>query len=318
MPTMSTRASVASALSQAGSVGMSGEVLAAQLGVSRVAVSRHVATLRELGYSIGSAPRAGYRLHTAPDSCIPEEVAPLLRHPLWVGCEGAASMPSTSDEAKRRARSGAPGGTVVVAGRQTGGRGRFGRTWESPGAGVYASVVLRPEITPADASPLPLVVALGAAVALEGIGVEAGLKWPNDIVAGERKLGGILLEMAAEADSTEWVVAGIGVNVSDPGHDRAAWVREQVPDVRVPVVAAALLDGMASAYAEFCRSGFAALREGYERRMTLKGEAVTVKDLAGSIVAEGLVVGIDPGGALVVEGGAGLVAVHGGDVTLRA
>jgi len=313
----SRRAEVASALHRAGSAGVSGEAIAASLGVSRVAVSKHIAALRELGYEIAAAPRTGYRLESAPDLCIPEEVARRLRDPLWVACEGGATTASTNDDAKRLARGGAAEGTAVVAASQTGGRGRLGREWVSPVGGAYVSCVLRPRLTPAEIAPLPLVAAVGAARALESFGVRVGLKWPNDLEVDGRKLGGILIEMTAEASRVEWVVVGCGVNVAPSGHERAASVREHAAGVPVAEVAAAVLDGIAGAYREFGDCGFAPLRAEYDRRATLTGRDVTVRDAAGALVAAGAVRGIAEDGAMLLEADGVTARISTGEVTLR-
>lgn len=316
MQTISRRAAIAAALARAKGSAVSGQALASELGVSRVAVGKHVAALRALGYEIEGTPHAGYRLVLAPDACIPEEVAPRLTHPLWVSCEGAAVMPSTNDAAKSLAQAGAPQGTLVVAGGQTGGRGRFGRAWSSPAGGMYASFVLRPALPPAAVAPLSLAVALGVARALEALGVPARLKWPNDVHADGRKLGGILLEMAAEAERVEWIVAGIGVNVDDPSQEGSSWAREFV-DVRCPDIAAAVLDGVAAAYEEYVTSGFGGLRGEYVERLTLLGSGVCVSDALGSSVVEGVAAGVSEDGALLVDTPTGRVAVNAGEVTLR-
>lgn len=316
---LSRRAAIARALAQAGERGVSGETLAHELGVSRVAIGKHVTALRALGYEIESLPRVGYRLLGAPDACIPEEVGPLLADPLWVACEGADALGSTNDEAKRLARAGVPEGTAVVAARQTAGRGRFGRVWESPPGGAYVSCVLRPPLAPVALGGLSLALAVGTARALDSLGAEAGLKWPNDLEVAGRKLGGILLEMTAEADRTEWVVAGCGVNVvGAPGADFAA-VREQVPDVRVPVVAAALLDGIAAAYREFLGAGFpGGLAAAYRARDVLTGRDVIVRDATGALVAAGVAERVADDGSLVVAGQDGTRSVAAGEVTLRS
>ncbi|MGB4442118.1 MAG: biotin--[acetyl-CoA-carboxylase] ligase [Coriobacteriia bacterium] len=317
MSMLSSRAAVASALAAAGPAGISGEAIASAIGISRVAVSKHVASLRVLGYEVRSAPRAGYVLVHAPDACIPEEVAPRLRDPLWVACEGAPEIGSTNDEAKRLARAGAAEGTAVVAACQTGGRGRLGRVWESPAGGAYVSCVLRPSLAPAQMAPLSLALALGAARALEPLGVDVALKWPNDLEYDGRKLGGLLLEMAAEADRTEWVIAGCGVNVSEPGLPGSAWVREAAPDALAAAVAAALLDGMAGAYRSFVRDGFGVLREEFEARASLTGREVTVRDAAGVVVDEGVVRGVAEDGSLLLQRDGDTVRVSAGAVTLR-
>ncbi|MDO8849009.1 MAG: biotin--[acetyl-CoA-carboxylase] ligase [Coriobacteriia bacterium] len=317
MLTLSTRAAVASALTSAGERGISGETIAASLGISRVAVGKHVAALRALGYRIASASRTGYRLELAPDVCLPEEVGPRLADPFWVACQGAAELGSTNDEAKRLARAGAPEGTAVVAAHQTGGRGRFDREWASPAGGAYVSCILRPPLPPAAVAPLSLVVALGAARGLATLGIEAGIKWPNDLEVAGRKLAGILVELAAEADRVEWVVVGCGVNVSAPAHERGARVCEQLPEARVAEVAARVLDGIAGAYREFLESGFDALAQEYAARATLTGLTVTVRDATGAVVAEGMVAGIGPDGALLLDRAGTVTAIHAGEVTLR-
>ncbi len=317
METTSRRAAIASALVAAGAHGVSGEMLAAELGITRVAVNKHVAVLRALGYEIRSTPHVGYRMIAAPDLCIPEEVCPRLTDPLWVSCDGAVEVASTNDEAKRMARERKPEGTLVVAARQVGGRGRFGRVWESPKGGVYGSCILRPPLEPGAIAPLSLVVAVGAARGLASFGVPVGLKWPNDLIAGGRKMGGILLEMAAEADRVDWVVAGCGINVAGRPGEAASSVREFAPTARVADVAAAVFDGIAAAYRQFLGAGFASIHVEYETLSTLNGTEVTVADATGTVVAEGIVRRVAADGALVVRARDGEVRVRAGEVTLR-
>jgi BirA family biotin operon repressor/biotin-[acetyl-CoA-carboxylase] ligase len=125
------------------------------------------------------------------------------------------SLESTSDRLKDLARSGALEGTVVVADRQTAGRGRQGRTWESPLGNLYVSALLRPTAATLS-SLLPLAAGVAVAEGLERLGLRAQLKWPNDVVMGDRKVGGILAESSATGLQVDWVVVGIGVNVRAP------------------------------------------------------------------------------------------------------
>lgn len=317
MIALSTRAAVADALRVGGSAGVSGETIARALGISRATVNAHVAALRALGYEIASSPRVGYRLVSAPDACLPEEVAPRLRDGLWASCTGGMEAVSTNDDAKRLARAGAPEGTVVVASRQTGGRGRFGRAWVSPHGGAYVSCILRPPLPPSMLAPLSLVAAVGVADGLAGLGLDVQLKWPNDIEVDGRKLAGVLVEMAAEADRTEWVVLGCGLNVAGRPHERAGSVAEHVAGVPVAVAAAAVLDGIAEAYQRFLGEGFPALRDAYEKRLAMAGEAVVVRDALGAVVAEGRVAGIGEAGELLVGDIGSEVRVIAGEVTLR-
>lgn len=321
---MGRRARILLTLREAGDAGVSGSVLASQLGVSRVAVSKHVAALREQGYVIDASPGTGYRLISVPDLPLPGEVEVLTTDPFWVRFEGAAVTVSTNDDAKRLARSGALEGTVVVAGGQTGGRGRLGRAWASPSGGVYLSVVLRPNQAPAQVVSLPLVISLGVSRGLEQLGCRPLLKWPNDVwLAGEKgpsgKVAGVLLEMQAESDCVEWVVAGVGINVL-PGSDRfegAAYVPDHAQACSAARVAACVLDGIASAYREFLASGFDRLVQEYSERSMLEGQTVTVRELDGTVAASGAVHGVDSLGRLLLKGPSGMLSVATGDVTLR-
>jgi BirA family transcriptional regulator, biotin operon repressor / biotin---[acetyl-CoA-carboxylase] ligase len=319
---MSTREAVLAALRDAGATGLSGEALAQTLGVSRVAIGKHVAALREAGYVVTADPGVGYRLVSVPDGPLPAEVAPLLRDASWMVLTGGGETASTNDDARALAREGAPEGTVVLASSQSAGRGRLGRAWTSPEGGAYLSIVLRPIATPAELAPLALVVGLGVVRGLqEHFGVEASLKWPNDVLLASGKLAGILLEMSAETDRVNWVVVGIGLNVrqNDDVTQAPAVARldDEVPGVRIASAVAAVLDGLSGAYAQWRASGFAVLRDEYEARSSLIGQDVTVRDMTDSVRAAGTVMGVDPEGRLLIATLGGMESVVAGEVTLR-
>jgi BirA family biotin operon repressor/biotin-[acetyl-CoA-carboxylase] ligase len=300
--------------------GVSGEQLAGELGVSRVAVRKHIEALRDYGYGIEARPGEGYRLLSAPDAPIPLEVRPLLHGSFVARLEGGGATGSTNDDARDLAIAGAPEGTVVLAREQTTGRGRMGREWCSPDGGVYASVVLRPEVELPDAVVLPLVFGLGVAQALDRFGVSALLKWPNDLLAPDgRKLAGVLLEGLSEGWRVAWVVAGVGVNVSaSPVGANAVSVDELAGrHVLLADVAAAVLDGVGDAYGAWKASGFEPLREAYGARAWLTGRAVTVSDAGGRTIASGPALGIDAQGRLLVDDASGVVPISSGEVTLR-
>lgn len=318
---MSTRDDVLSALRDAGEAGVSGELLAGELGVSRVAVGKHVKTLRAEGYGIDAAPGSGYVLSAIPDAPLPAEVTSHLRSTLWRRLEGGGETGSTSDDARTLAREGASDGTVVLASSQTAGRGRLGRDWVSPTGGAYFSAVLRPGVGLADVSALSLVVGLGVARGLIALGIDSRLKWPNDVLLSDGKVAGVLLEMAAEADAVEWVVVGVGLNVrrhsTSPSVKTAAYLSDERGDVRIASAVAAVLDGIAEVYAEWLARGFSALRDEYESRSSLIGESVTVRDRDGAVRGSGEVLGVDVGGRLRLAGPDGEIAIAAGEVTLR-
>lgn len=214
----STRSAILSALQQAENVWLSGEKICATLGISRAAVSKHIRHLREQGYSIESAPRRGYLLLHEADLLTAEAVQPGLQTTTF-GKSGYVYLPttqSTNMEAMARAIQGAPEGTVIVADEQTGGRGRKGRVWASPaGAGLYISLILRPDIPPEAA---PIITLLANVVTAETIlsltGVTPVCKWPNDVLIKDRKVSGNLTESFLIADSVGHVVTGTGINIS--------------------------------------------------------------------------------------------------------
>jgi BirA family biotin operon repressor/biotin-[acetyl-CoA-carboxylase] ligase len=313
------RAAILQAMREA-PVGVSGELLATGLGVSRVAVRKHVEALRELGYSIEARAGEGYRLTGVPDAPLPTEVRPRLRTDFVTRLEGGRVTGSTNDDARALALAGAREGTVVLAARQTAGRGRLGREWASPPGGVYASIVLRPAVETPEAIVLPLVIGLGAARGLDALGVSALLKWPNDLLCEDgRKVAGVLLEGLSEGWLIEWIVAGVGVNVRcapDPARDASV---DELAGRTVPLAeaAAAMLDGIGDAYRRWQEEGFAPFAKEYAARSYLAGRQVRVSDAAGRVVAEGGVTGIDALGRLLVATVAGTVPVVAGEVTLR-
>lgn len=196
---------------------VSGGELGAMLHVTRAAVWKNIALLREEGYEIDSVTNRGYRLAACPDCYSPEEIGAGLETEMLgrrVFCFD--SIDSTNEEAKRRALAGAPGGSVFVAEQQTGGKGRLGRSWVSPaGTGLWFSVLLRPGVLPMRVSATTLLAGAAVCGAIrETTGCEAMIKWPNDIVSGTKKLCGILTEMSAEMERVEFVVIGIGVNAN--------------------------------------------------------------------------------------------------------
>ncbi len=318
---MTTRDAVLAALRSAGVAGVSGEALAREFGISRVAIGKHVSALRDAGYEIEAEPGVGYRLLAAPDRPLPAEIMPLLREAAWMTLLGGGETGSTNDDARALARDGAPEGTVVLASRQTAGRGRMGRTWDSPEGGAYFSAILRPAVAPSEVAPLALVIALGIARGLaEHLRVDVGLKWPNDVQLSRGKLSGVLLEMAAESDRVDWVVVGVGLNVRCPAELKrpaVAALDDAVPGLRIAPAVAAALEGIAATYAEWTASGFAPMRAEYESRSTLVGRAVTVSDMTGAVCASGTVMGIDDNGRLLVATLGGVEAISAGEVTLR-
>ena len=190
-----------------------GPTLADRLGVSRAAVWKQVEALRAEGFEVESGDD-GYRVIEVPDyGAAALEFG--LDAPYTV--EYHDRIASTNDRARELAAEGA-GGVVVVADEQTGGRGRLDREFVAPAGGIWASLLVRPDRPPAEVPMYTLAAAVAVARAVRAVGVEATIKWPNDVLVGsddgEQKLCGILTEMEGEADRVSWLVIGIGVNAN--------------------------------------------------------------------------------------------------------
>lgn len=301
---------------------VSGEAMSGKLGLSRAAVWKHINGLREKGYRIDAVPARGYRLVEIPDRLTALEVGPLLgTRELGRTIHHLESIGSTSDLAKQLAAAGAEHGEVVIAEQQTAGRGRRGRAWTSaPGKNVTLSVILRPELEPARTPELTLVASVAICEAVRHAGVEAKIKWPNDLVVNGRKLAGILTEMVSEPERVQWVVLGIGVNVNVQEQDFPSELRGLATSLRIErgmpapraLFTAALLGRLEDWLDRHHAEGFEPIRRAWSARSATLGQDVRIE--TGGKTFEGKAEEIDPSGALWVRCGAERVRVVAGDV----
>lgn len=198
---------------------VSGEDISQKLGVSRTAVWKTMGQLKESGFEMQSVPNKGYRLTSLPDKLEPA----LIQHYLTTKqfgrvIETHVTMDSTNTRAKELAQDGAAHGTLVTAEEQKSGRGRLGRSWESPRSlGLWMSLILRPSFSPRHAPQMTVLAGLAVVHTIcKTTGLEAFIKWPNDIIVNSKKVCGILTEMQADLDLIDYIVAGIGINVNTP------------------------------------------------------------------------------------------------------
>ncbi|AEH37114.1 biotin--[acetyl-CoA-carboxylase] ligase [Halopiger xanaduensis] len=277
---------------------VSGPDLAASLEVSRAAVWKHVDELREAGFEIDSGP-GGYELATVPEFG-GEAVEYDLEAPFSVEYHDAIG--STNDRARELAVEGASD-VVVLADEQTGGRGRLEREWAAPSGGIWTSVVNRPAIAPARAPLYTLAASVATARAAREAGVDARIKWPNDVVVpvgdeGDyRKLAGILTEMEGETDRVAWLVVGIGVNANidaDSLPEGATSVRDEAGDVTRRRFVQRLLEEF-----DALRSDLEAVVPAWRDLALTLGQRVRVDRPAGEVVGDA--VDITETGALVLE-----------------
>lgn len=304
---------------------VSGDRLARELGVSRVAVWARLARLRREGFRFTASPRKGYRLTATPRSLHAALIdAHLRRLRAHLPCEVLPEVDSTNSEAERRLAAGAEAPFAVVALRQTAGRGRLGRRWHSEQAGnLYLSLAFRPFIETARLSPFTLWMGLALCAHLESRhGIRLGLKWPNDLLDSRgRKVAGMLTEARVDADRVRDLVFGLGLNIGERPEELrglASSLREAGGAALDPSeVAAGVIGALSAAWDAFedgsFRRGFLRLHTrhdclaGKRVRVTLRG-----KPLSG--VAEG----VDESGALLLRLANGKrTAVSSGEVTLR-
>ena len=305
----------------------SGEELGSRLGVSRTAVWKQLSAWRKRGISLEVVAGKGYRLQSPIEWWSREALLAGL------GKDARSSLhlldirertTSTNDTALALLREQGGPGVVCLAEEQSAGRGRRGREWLSPlGANFYGSVGwLFPQGISA-VEGLSLAAGVAVARALRRYGMEGvGLKWPNDIMVGDAKLGGILIELQAEADGPCMVVLGVGINLRLPA-GAAEHLGRPVTDVAAHVPAplqrnrlgGLLVDELLCLLRHYPERGFATLLEEWSELDTLRGAPVCVTGLETDI--EGIARGVDPHGALRLETEQGIRLLHGGEVSLR-
>ncbi|MBI4773661.1 MAG: biotin--[acetyl-CoA-carboxylase] ligase [Deltaproteobacteria bacterium] len=305
---------------------VSGNVLAETLGISRTAVWKAIRKLIRMGYGIEAEPRRGYRVVRTPDLLFP---ALIRRHSdtriLARDIRYFDSLHSTNLTAKEAAIEGARDGALVVAESQTGGRGRLNRTWLSPkGANLLFSMVLRPNIPPQRVFRLNMTASVSIVEAVRDLtSLDPGIKWPNDVYLGPRKLAGLLTEFSVAGEAVEYVVVGIGLNVNmDP--EEYPEIRNVATSVRAEVghtvsrleLLGKILSRMDVWYDRLIRGEDHGLKALWNSYSTVIGRQVEVRSADQALLGRALT--IDDEGALILEDESGMQhRVLCGDLSLR-
>jgi BirA family biotin operon repressor/biotin-[acetyl-CoA-carboxylase] ligase len=313
------------ALMQNMTIAVSGEKLARDLEVSHSTLVRWVDKLREAGVEIRGELFTGFRLVRLPDVMLPQLIRPRLNtRGFGRNLYHFYKVDSTNAFASRLLNHGrkVPDGTVVIAEAQTAGRGRLGRSWHSePEAGLYFSLILRPHVPPSLAPLFTLAAAVAMHNAIErDTRLDVDIKWPNDLLVGNKKICGILAEIQAEVDMVKTLIVGIGVNVN---HSKLpADIAERATSLRIASgriqsrleVFAEFLEEFENLYHRFERSGPASIiGQWIEHSSFANGRQIEIND--GVRLIRGITRGLNPLGALRVEGNDGKVEeVYSGDV----
>jgi BirA family biotin operon repressor/biotin-[acetyl-CoA-carboxylase] ligase len=301
----------------------SGEALARVAGVTRSAVWKQVGRLAELGLDVQRVPGRGYRIEGGLDLLDAAQVraalGPATRAALEV-IEVHRSLDSTNTQLSTRV---AARHAACLAEHQSAGRGRVGRRWISPfGANLYCSVAWTFDALPPGIQALALAAGAAVAQAVDPDGrFGVRLKWPNDLVAADRKLGGVLVEMRGEPPGATRVVVGVGLNVRMPEAAGAA-IDQPWTDLATlgagtarNVLAAAVLDALAQMLTRFARDGFAAAYDSWSARDALRDRDVAVSGAGKAL--RGIARGIDRDGALRLEVDGAVQRMVVGEVSLR-
>ncbi len=325
---MTIDSQILSALRAVGAGSVSGADLAQRLGISRAAVWARIQELREFGYDIAAGPHFGYRLVSAPDCLNSDDLISLRGESGIIGSviQVFQETTSTNDIIDRMARDGVPEGVVVFAESQTRGRGRLGRVWMSPPrAGLWFSVLLRPDLRPQETTQLTVAAATAVARAIKSqTGVSPDVKWPNDILVRGKKVAGILTELTAELDHVKYVILGIGVDVNQQVSDFPSDLRRLATSLRIETgraidrsnLAAAILRELDNDYARISAGQFEAVADEWESLCVTLGHPVEIS--LGGRQVRGRAEALDVDGALLIRTQHGrLERIISGDVRVE-
>jgi len=305
-------------------IAISGARIAREIGVSRSTVWRWIEQLREVGVRVKGRPHTGYFLERVPDILTTEALRKQLKGSLFgKRIYHFFQTDSTNRVGLELGYAGEPEGAVILAEEQTAGRGRAGRSWHSErAAGVYVTLLLRPKISPVQAPLLTMMAGLSVQAAVRSqTGLEADLKWPNDLLLNGKKLGGILTEMYADTALVHFVIVGIGINVNQEklpvdlsGMATSLRLETGKHESRLELLAR-LLREFESDYNRFLREGARAITERFTKASSYAvGKNVCVASGSESFV--GVTAGLAPEGLLQVRREDGrVITVIAGDVT---
>ncbi|MCF8107373.1 MAG: biotin--[acetyl-CoA-carboxylase] ligase [Desulfohalobiaceae bacterium] len=306
---------------------VSGQALAARAGISRTAVWKMINRLRDEGYSIDSAPGQGYCLQSIPDRLLSREVqSGLQTRLLGRRIVYLPEIESTQTKARELAGNGEPEGCLVIAEKQTQGRGRLQRAWADLPGSIFLTLILRPTTPPQHAAQFPLLagVALARAVQICLPDLQPQLKWPNDLQLKDKKCAGILAELAAEPERIHYLLLGLGLNVNCPARQLPPDIQDIATSLQMETgesvsrtaLVRVLLQELEALYFLYQEQGFEPIRAQWKTWTNTLNKPVRIHRMRQDL--EGTALDIDEHGALILQEADGAVrTVSAGDVSLR-
>lgn len=300
---------------------ISGENISAELSISRSMVWKYINRLRSEGYIISSVTNKGYKLEFSPDIINEEIIGEKLQTDI-IGSKIVYIHETDSTNMLAKKFSDYRDGSVFIADTQTSGRGRLGRDWASlAGDGIYMSILLKPDISPEKVSQITLIAGLGVCMALRDFGRDFFIKWPNDVLAGKKKICGILTELSAETEKVNYIACGIGINVHnknfpDELSEKAASVYTHTgKEIQRADIIASVLKYFEKYYKIYINEGIGKIIPEYKKLcITLDKEVKIIKDEK-TITAKAE--DIDEDGRLVIVSDGKRIPLLSGEVSVR-
>jgi len=305
---------------------LSGQDLSDVLRISRVAVWKHIKKIQELGYTVESKQKLGYKLTKNSDALLPWEITLGLKTKT-IGQQAFYfdSTDSTQNQALKMAIEPENNGAIIVAEKQTGGRGRSGRKWVSPKGGIWFSIILHPRFDISITTLFPIASALALSIALEKtFKISPELKWPNDITIKGKKLAGMLVDVSLESNKIENLVLGVGINFDvdvkqieknlkgTPNFYGVASLNERKIKIRPVELVQSFLVELEKIYKLLDTKQTKKIISEWTKRSSTIGKNVKLNTIDGEV--KGKAIKIDEDGALVVTNNKNTSRVIAGDI----
>ena len=307
---------------------VSGEKLSHTLSLSRAAVWKNIKKLRLLGYKIESKPKIGYRLQTHTNLLLPWEISDGLQTDI-IGRKiyYFDKIDSTQNFALELAQKPHENGSLVIAERQTHGRGRLNRRWVSPKGGIWMSILLKPNFESSYTSLFPMVTSLALAVSIEKtLKIKTELKWPNDLTIKRKKIAGILIDASIESNKIDYIIIGIGINFkikpeivtksikSQRNYGITTLIKKDQNANPIELVQQFLFE-LEQSYNRVVSDSIGQIRKEWSKRSSTIGKNITATTTTG--ILKGKAIGIDKTGALLLSNKGKVQRLLAGDITYK-